>query len=100
MVSVGNDAKAANFPVGVVENGEMRHPLSWPLAAAFSPRPRGAAVCSPPKFAENFVVTESEAKEIANERVKRTELEAELEKGQLAMRALNKEHPELPPPPC
>ena len=33
MVSVGIDAKAANFPVGVVENGEMCHPLSWPLAA-------------------------------------------------------------------
>ena len=30
MVSVGIDAKAANFPVGVVENGEMCHPLSWP----------------------------------------------------------------------
>ena len=30
MVSVGNDAKAANFPVGVVENGEMCHPLMAP----------------------------------------------------------------------
>ena len=33
MVSVGIDAKAANFPVGVVENGEMCHPRQSRSAA-------------------------------------------------------------------
>ena len=48
MVSVGNDAKAANFPVGVVENGEMCHPLSWPLAAALpSHRDREVPLSAP-----------------------------------------------------
>ena len=67
------------------ENAKTVNELRTELAAS---QARAREVES--KFAENFVVTESEAKEIANERVKPTELEAELEKGQLAMRALKK----------
>ena len=69
------------------ENAKTVNELRTELAAS---QARAREVES--KFAENFVVTESEAKEIANERVKRTELEAELEKGQLAVRALKKVH--------